>query len=303
MLVIIIVTLQVAGCSLDRYLLIDSGTYSLVAYPEKKEGSPPPMLVGLKISREEGLVDFILRKGENITIPYTVREKRLWLSRCTGNLFSFKTEVIDLIPNKHVASILGFDHPVLVRNCPEEPYQLVLSVNGEIGGSSNGCLFTKECLIFNPAQNTVDHPYQDLELMLEELERKKSDIESWAETLVDGYGPGIWYFSSSERPLFHHAPESLTLEAIVEELNELLKTDQIPTIRKEGLTGTTVQLSVSDDHKLAQGMGSSGAQSYLQVVLYSLASLPEINCVDFQFQEGDHSQPGLVCRPGRDRKE
>jgi hypothetical protein len=135
-----------------------------------------------------------------------------------------------------------------------------------------------------------------LELLVEELDREKSALKNWAELLVDGYGPGIWYFGNSDYPLFHHPVENATLESVVGELNQILEADHNPTIIVEPQAERMVRVEVSDDLQLTQGMGSSGAQAYLQVVLYSLTSLPGINCVDFQFQEGDHARPDIICR-------
>jgi hypothetical protein len=298
MSVIIMVALQVAGCSLDRSLLIDSGTYSLVAYPEKKEGSPPSMIVGLQIDRDEGLVDFILRKGDNIIVPYTVREKRVWPTGCPSNLFSFKMEVIDLIPNDQTASILGFDQPILVRNCPDDPYQLVLRADGIIGGSSTACPYPDICIFFSPSETLAgtEHSCQDFALAMDELENEYEELRTWSDQLIEGYGPGIWYFSSSGYPEFYGKVDNPTLENIVAGLNELLFKNGNPTLTVEGNEGRTVRVSLSDDELLSQRMGSTGASGYLQIVTLSLTSLKDIDCVDYKFEPGDHAQPGIYCR-------
>jgi hypothetical protein len=295
----IILILLASACTADKKLAIDPGSYTLQESPQEREGAPGPFVQGLEVDKDRELVIFYLRKGEPLQVSYTPWEKNEWPAGCPGNIYSQRMEVFDLQVEGEAGAILGLTDPVLIRDCPETPYQLVLREDGEIGGSSTACPYPDECLFFTNSENVVDHPCQDQELMMEELDREKSDLESWAEDLVDGYGPGVWYFSTEERPLFHHTPESASLEGIVEELNELFIADQVPTIEVESQTGSTVAVSVSDDQQLTQGMGSSGAQSYLQVVLYSLASLPEIDCVDFRFQEGDHAQPGVICRPGQ----
>jgi hypothetical protein len=108
----------------------------------------------------------------------------------------------------------------------------------------------------------------------------------------------VWYFNpdGSPYPLFHHTPSQASLKGIAEELNALLAEEAAPQIILDGVESTTVRVRLTDDTALTQRMGSAGAQAYLQVVLYSLTSLPEIDCVDFDFVEGDHAQPGLYCR-------
>jgi hypothetical protein len=53
---------------------------------------------------------------------------------------------------------------------------------------------------------------------------------------------------------------------------------------------------VDDAAKLTRRMGSFGARSYIRSTLYSLTSLPGVDCVHFHFQEGDHASPGRYCR-------
>ncbi len=129
----------------------------------------------------------------------------------------------------------------------------------------------------------------------EDLARVNRELENWAEALVTSYSPGVWYYGEPGYPLFHHAVADPSLEAIAAELNTLLEADGNPLIRLEGAEGNTVHVSLSDDAALTQRMGSSGAQSYLQVVVLSLASLDGIDCVEFEFEEGDHARPGVYC--------
>lgn len=288
-----------SACSADKYLSIDPGSYSVQDNRNQLAGAPGPFVQGIVVDPDTQQLTVILRKGEPLQIPYTPRDRSEWPSGCPGNLYSQRMEVFDLQAAGEALSILDLSDPVLVRNCPDEPYQLILREDGEIGGSVTACPAEIECLRFGKSQNAVEDSCQQLELTVEELDRKKSALESWAQELAAGYGPGVWYFSAMERPVFHHTPDVPTLEGIVEDLNELFLDDQVPTIQVEDQFESTVAVSVSDDQLLTQGMGSSGAQAYLQVVLYSLASLPEVDCVSFQFQEGDHAQPGLICLPGR----
>jgi len=147
----------------------------------------------------------------------------------------------------------------------------------------------------------TDRPCPEAETLgyqVEELERRNTELQAWADQLAAGYGPGVWYFNpnGTAYPLFHHNPADPSLEGIAAELNQMLSEEVAPQILLDGVEGSTVQIRLSDDAALTQRLGSAGAQAYLQVVLYSLTSLPEIDCVDFDFLEGDHAQPGLYCR-------
>lgn len=296
LLLIGVLACLLAGCSISRPLPIESGLYAVSGKVRERKGAAPPLVEGLQIDREGEELTIILRKGSPLRVPYASRPKSEWPAGCPGNLFSHKMEVFDLAVDEHSRMALGMEHPILVRNCPDTPYQLVLREQGEIGGASTACPYPETCLIFQPATDDQERTCQELELLVEELHREKSVLEEWTDQLVEGYGPGVWYFSESGFPLFHHTVEMESLDGIVRELNQLLAADQLPTLEVEHRTDHTVQIHVSNHLQLTQGLGSSGAQAYLQVVLYTLTSLPEIDCVDFQFPEGDHARPELLCR-------
>jgi hypothetical protein len=285
-----------ASCAFNRPLSIDAGSYVLSRDIRPREGAAPPMVERIQVNRETKEITVNLRKGFPLVIPFSTRPKSEWPAGCPGNLYSQNMEVFDLKVNEDSQGIPGMVNPILVRNCPADPYQLVIREQGKIGGASTACSYPESCLIFQPDSEDEDQGCQDLELLVEELDREQSLLENWIDQLVDGYGPGIWYFSKADYPLFHHPLDNATLESVVGELNQMLEADHNPTIIVKSQTERMVRVEVSDDLQLTQGMGSSGAQAYLQVVLYSLTSLPGIHCVDFEFQEGDHARPDIVCR-------
>ncbi len=285
-----------AGCAFSRPLSIDAGLYTLNRNFRQMEGSAPPIVERIQVDREKEELTIFLRKGSPLLIPYSSRPKLEWPAGCPGNLFSQKMEVFELEVDQSSRAMLGMKQPILVRNCPETPYQLVLREQGEIGGSSNACPFPETCLIFQSASDEKESSCPELEILVEELNREVSVLEEQVDQLVDGYGPGIWYFRPSGVPNFHHSLDDESLEGTARELNQLLANDDLPTIQVKYQNDQIVQVEVSHDLQLTQGMGSSGAQEYLQVVLYTLTSLPGIDCVDFQFMEGDHARPGIVCR-------
>jgi hypothetical protein len=43
-------------------------------------------------------------------------------------------------------------------------------------------------------------------------------------------------------------------------------------------------------------MGSHGATSYINTVIYSITSIKDIDCIWFDFVKGDHAVPGEYCR-------
>ncbi|MBI3139028.1 MAG: hypothetical protein HYZ15_10615 [Sphingobacteriales bacterium] len=91
------------------------------------------------------------------------------------------------------------------------------------------------------------------------------------------------------------APEmdTLTAENIISYLNNnnpSVKLDYVKT------SGDTLFLKIADANYLTQQMGSSGSTVYMAEVVYNFTELPGIRLVSFDFQEGDHAQPGIYTR-------
>ena len=149
-----IMVLISAGCSLDRYLPIDSGYYAVQRSEEREAGHPPPWIQVVEINRDRKEVILTLRKGAPVQVPYLPREKMDWPAGCPGNLFSQHMEVFDLQVNEEQARALVLEDPILVRNCPGTPYQLVLREDGELGGAFTACSDPASCLYFLPLETT-----------------------------------------------------------------------------------------------------------------------------------------------------
>lgn len=62
------------------------------------------------------------------------------------------------------------------------------------------------------------------------------------------------------------------------------------------VSGDTLYAQIVDAQYLTQQMGSTGAQTYLLEVTYAYTELPNIQAVNFAFQEGDHATPGTYTR-------
>ncbi len=58
----------------------------------------------------------------------------------------------------------------------------------------------------------------------------------------------------------------------------------------------TVYIKIPDATFLTQRMGSTGSTMYLAGVVYNLTELPGIRFINFDFEEGDHAQPGTLSR-------
>jgi hypothetical protein len=148
----------------------------------------------------------------------------------------------------------------------------------------------------NKQQSDLKKDYQKLKFEHKNLLIQKKDLEAWSNNLVESYGPSIWYFGVYEKPIFYKHSKGNTIQDIISELNTLLIKDGIPTVILDKIDKNVAYVRISDDEYLTQRMGSSGANSYLKVVIYSLASLKNIDCVYFDFGTGAHAEPGKYCK-------
>lgn len=135
-----------------------------------------------------------------------------------------------------------------------------------------------------------------LELEHENLKVKAAELSHWSRQLAETFGPGIWYFSTAERPLPVKAIADATPQVIIEELNRRFERDKLPLVLLEKIDGNTAQVQIGDERQLTQHMGTTGATAFIEVVTYSLTSLKSLDFVEFRFKEGDHAIPGRYSR-------
>lgn len=122
------------------------------------------------------------------------------------------------------------------------------------------------------------------------------EIEAWADSMVARQGTGVWYIGENVYPVFVKSVKNGTVETLVDEINKKFRSDKLPELLFLGNENGKVQVGVSDDRQLTSGMGSNGAQSYINAVTFTLESVPGINLVEFKFEEGDHAAPGTFSR-------
>ena len=130
----------------------------------------------------------------------------------------------------------------------------------------------------------------------ENLELQHSMYKDWSYALMDNFGPGIYEGSTYDWPVYMKRPEDPTIEGIIQELNSLFKESDRPQLILQKFEDSTVHVTVDNEEKLSSRMGSFGARMYTLSVVYSLSSIAEVRCVQFNISEGDHAGPGKHCR-------
>lgn len=135
-----------------------------------------------------------------------------------------------------------------------------------------------------------------LEVEYENLKVKAAELSDWSRQLAEAFGPGIWYFSTAERPLPIEPIADATPQVIIAELNRRFVQDNLPRVVLEKIEGHIAYVHIGDEQQLTQHMGTTGATAFIEVVTYSLTSLKSIDFVEFIFKEGDHAIPGRYSR-------
>jgi len=136
----------------------------------------------------------------------------------------------------------------------------------------------------------------ELQSEYDDLKAKETELAQWSLQVAERFGPGVWYYSKNERPLPYKSIPNASPDLLISELNALFRQSRLPQITLIKTNGNTAHVQISDDWQLTQQMGSAGATGYIQAVTYTLTSLPGIDDVDFDFEEGDHAVPGRYAR-------
>ena len=88
-------------------------------------------------------------------------------------------------------------------------------------------------------------------------------------------------------------PDTLSPEGVVIFLNNNFPHVQLAI---DKTSGDTLFLKIPQPTYLTQQMGSSGPSVYFAEAVYNLTEIPGIHYVNFDFEEGDHAQPGTFSR-------
>jgi hypothetical protein len=88
-------------------------------------------------------------------------------------------------------------------------------------------------------------------------------------------------------------PDTLSPGGVVAFLNNNYPDVQLVIVKT---SGDTLFLKIPQSTYLTQQMGSSGPTTYIAEAVYNLTEIPGIHYVSFDFEEGDHAQPGTFNR-------
>jgi hypothetical protein len=125
------------GCSTDRWLEIAAGEYA----PVRGAGAsgPASTIEAVRVDRDNQTAWFMLTDGSQVIVSFTPLPRAEWPAGCPTNIYSTYMEVLEIETEALTIASTTFHRPVLVRNCPSTPKEIVLRSSGKIGGSGNAC--------------------------------------------------------------------------------------------------------------------------------------------------------------------
>lgn len=94
--------------------------------------------------------------------------------------------------------------------------------------------------------------------------------------------------SKKRTPNFNEA--NLNVDSLIRGLNKLYPNVLLEKVKT---SGDTVYTKIRDSEYLSESIGSSGPQFYFAEVVLNLTSVPNINFVKIDFEEGSHAVPGV----------
>ena len=133
------------------------------------------------------------------------------------------------------------------------------------------------------------------------LQMITAETDEWIGYLIKAIGPCVWESGRSKRPIPSEIVRDATPMDLLTKLNQTFMRSKSPEATLLKVVNETAYIKIDEDEKLTQRMGSFGAASYINSIVFTLYSIEEIKCVDLEFKPGDHAVPRRYC-PGQDYK-
>ncbi len=170
------------SCVTGRWGEVAAGEYA----PAHGAGASAPAsaIEVVRVDRDNQTVWFMLTDGSQVILSFTPLPRAEWPAGCPTNMASTHMEVLEIETDGLTIASTTFHRPVLVRNCPLDPVEIVLRSSGKIGGGGNACRGTGECVTFEVASGATSLPrsMKGYELYSWYVEEE----DAWYYTLITG---------------------------------------------------------------------------------------------------------------------
>jgi hypothetical protein len=170
------------GCLTDRRVDVAAGEYA----PVHGAGSSglASAIQAVRVDRDNHTAWFMLTDGSQVIVSLTPLPRAEWPPGCPTNVGSTYMELLHIEEQALTIASTTFHRPVLVRNCPPDPVEIVLRSGGEIGGSGDACTGAGECIPLETASGPTSLPRSMKGYELYNWYVEEDD--AWYYTLVTG---------------------------------------------------------------------------------------------------------------------
>lgn len=108
---------------------------------------------------------------------------------------------------------------------------------------------------------------------------------------------GIWEPDEQAMHIrFSDSVDAQNVRDLVDAFNARFAGSFNPELRLLSVENAVARVGVSDDDQLTERMGTAGSRMYLATMTYTLTSLPRIDSVYLDIDEGSHARPGYYSR-------
>jgi hypothetical protein len=144
------------GCSTDRWVEVAAGEYAPV--PGAPASGPSSATEAVRVDRDNQTAWFLLGDGSLVLVPFASLPRADWPAGCPTNIHSTHIEVLELKTETLTIGSTTFHRPVLIRDCPPDPEEIVLLSSGDIGVHGTACGRPGECISFEKAPAAISLP-------------------------------------------------------------------------------------------------------------------------------------------------
>ena len=231
---VFIFVLLLAGCVRHRWLEVEPGEYTQILGTDEASRAAARHIQSLSVDRDAETAAITLDDGSKIRLTLAARERPEWHEGCPTNLLVHHMEVLDVEESTLSVGSMTFHEPILVRNCPRDPQELVLREVGSIDGA--GTAHADSGLVFRQGGSSAagdsppSLPHSEKGYELYSWKEQEGDV--WHYTLVTGTNrqKTAEELTAEEDVLTEHGWTKLTvagIEALLQLLGRLPAGDQI----------------------------------------------------------------------------
>lgn len=181
---VLLLALLLAGCARQRWLKVESGEYTRVLGTDEASRAAARHIRSLRVDHEAATATITLDDGSQILLALVARARSEWPAGCPTNFVNYQLEVLDVEASNLTIASMTFQEPVLVRNCPGDPREIVLREDGPTGGS--GSAQRDSSLVFGQVSFSTAPSLPHSEKGYELYSWREGEGAGWNYTLMTG---------------------------------------------------------------------------------------------------------------------